>query len=44
MNRNYSDNYNKEFVVSSQGQNPNQFQVKLPHNCIITPHTEIASD
>ena len=42
MNRNYSDNYNKEFVVSSQGQNPNQFQVKLPHNCIITPHTEIA--
>jgi len=42
MSRNYSDNYNKEFVVSSQGQNPNQFQVKLPHNCVITPNTEIA--
>ena len=42
MSQNYEDSYNKEFVISSDGQNPNHFQVKLPHNCIIYPQTEIA--
>ena len=34
--------FNKEIIVNSEGQDPNQFQVKLPYNMAIHPNTEVA--
>ena len=34
--------HNKEILVNSSNQNPNDFQVKLPYNIDIHPNTEVA--